>query len=253
MQVGFFFHSPLQPGPVTLSRDESVHAAGARRLRPGQEVWLVDGQGHTARGVLRERSGSQVRVEISRVFEHEPSLLAGLRLATSLPKGRRQSYLFEKCAELGVGRITATNFARSVAVADSAGLEKWTRTCREAIKQSHQPWAPRLEVCPSVTALIDRAPETATRLVAVTGPDVPHLARVLSARRGAGEVWAVIGPEGGLTEAEQGALVSAGYRPVSLGPAVLRIETACVALACILLSHCQARRPRLSSDRMPTQ
>jgi len=241
MQAPCFFHSPLQPGPVTLSREESVHAARARRLRPGQEVWLVDGQGHSARAVLYQRQGQQVGVEVAQVFGHPRSVLAGLHLITSLPKGRRQSYLFEKCAELGVGRITAVNFDRSVALADAAGLDRWTRTCREAIKQSRRSWAPKLEMCPSVAGLVDRTPDRATRLVAVAGPDVPLLGRVLMAERAPGEVWAVVGPQGGLTDAELESLVSAGYGPVSLGQAVLRIETACVALACVLLSHRQAR------------
>ena len=239
MEAPYFFHSPLTSGLLTLSREESTHAAGSRRLRAGDELVLVDGRGSAATALVVKRQGEHLQVQVSQVEQRPPTPLAGLTLAAALPKGRRQNYLFEKCAELGVGRILATNFSRSVAQAEPHRLESWTRTVRQAIKQSRQAWAPRVDICGSPGELVKLTPPGARRLLATAGRNLPRIGPTTSGPLDQGQIqtWAVIGPEGGLSEEEQGLFAETGFRAVSLGPAVLRIETACVALACHLQAH----------------
>jgi len=237
MEAPYFFHRPLTLGRLSLDREESKHAGGSHRLRPGHELVLVDGQGSAARAVVVERKADGLEVEVSQVERRPAAPLAGLTIATALPKGKRQNYLFEKCAELGVGRIVATNFSRSVARAESHRLEGWAHTCRQAIKQSRQAWAPLLEVCDSPKQLIEQGSAGAKRLLATADRNAPWISQALSGAAQTREVLAVIGPEGGLSTEEQRLFAEAGFQPVSLGASVLRVETAGLVLACHLQAH----------------
>jgi 16S rRNA (uracil1498-N3)-methyltransferase len=246
MSVPYFFHAPLAIGNVTLSAEESKHAGGSRRLRPGQELVLVDGRGGAGTARVVRRQGDRLEVCVDRIGQRPRPPLARLTLVTAIPKGRRQGFLFEKCAELGVGRIVATTFHRSIAGATGSQLDRWAHTCREAIKQSRQAWLPVLEVCDSIDRLIARLPEESERLLATTGRDAPTIGRLEpSILRNAG-VFAVVGPEGGFCDEELTGLTDAGFVPVSLGPSVLRIESACVVLAAQLL----ALEPRGACSRL---
>ena len=95
---------------------------------------------------------------------------------------------------------------------------------------------PTIEVCETPSDAIDQVDVGTARLVATPGPDVPMLAEALRGTGGIASVCAVIGPEGGFTDQEAELFRKAGFIPFSLGRSVLRIETACVALASQVLS-----------------
>lgn len=236
MGVPYFFHAPLARGNLTLSAEESKHAGGSRRLRPGQELVLVDGLGGAGTARVVRRDADRLEVCVDRVEQRPRPPLSRLTLATAMPKGRRQGFLFEKCAELGVGRIMATAFRRSVAAITGSQRDRWAHTCREAIKQSQQAWLPVVAVCDSTEQLIAQVPDGSKRLLATTGRDAPKIGRLKSSLSLDASVFAVVGPEGGFCDEERAGFVEAGFTPVSLGPSVLRIESACVVLAAQLLA-----------------
>ncbi len=236
MSAPYFYHHPVLVGAASLTRQESAHAGGSRRLRVGDVLIVVDGRGRIGKARVTGRSRERVDVEITAVQHAAATALAGLTIVTALPRGKRQDFLFEKCAELGVGRLVATNFERSVARAKRSSICGWTRTSREAMKQSRQSWMPTIKVCETPSDAIDRVDDGTARLVAMPGPDVPMLAGALGGTGGFGSVCAVIGPEGGFTDQEAELFREAGFVPFSLGRSVLRIETACVSLASQVLS-----------------
>jgi 16S rRNA (uracil1498-N3)-methyltransferase len=236
MSNPYFFHSPLAIGGASLSAEESKHAGGSRRLRPGQELVLVDGRGGAGEARVVRRQGDRLEVCVDRIEQQPRPPLARLTLATAMPKGRRQGFLFEKCAELGVGRILVTRFRRCVTRTTASQISRWAHACREAIKQSKQAWLPVVEVCDSTDQLIARVPDGSGRLLATTGPDAPPISRMRSSVRLDAEIIAVVGPEGGFSDEERAGFADAGFTPISLGPSVLRIETACVVIAAQVLA-----------------
>ena len=201
-----------------------------KRLRPGESVLLGDGRGGLAEAVVAARRPGQRaswRIADRRtVRPPSPRVL----LAQALVKGDRGELAVELATEAGVDAILPWRAARCVARWDDGprgakALARWRSTVREAAKQARRPWVP-----PVGDAGGDRAE--------LAGPDPAAAAGALVLHEGAVDRWPrracpsrrelmlVVGPEGGITEAELAELTAAGARPVRLGPEVLRASTA---------------------------
>ncbi len=232
---------------LDLSEQESRHAVGARRLSVGDELTLYDGRGHQAQAAIAAVMRRSVQVRVGEV-EFRPRPLPTLTLAVAMPKGPRQDVLIEKCTELGVAALQPLSSERSVAGATEHKLEKWRRATIEAAKQSGQCWLPELRpLKPLDKTLADRAEDSLTvaAMLPRNGPAVT-LPQVLAQIQAARSVTAFVGPEGGWSEAESDMLLTAGALALSLGPNVLRIETAAIALAAIV--HATHEVGRASSE-----
>ena len=214
-------------GTVRLSEDESRHAQGSRRLAVGDELAVFDGAGREAWGRIVRCGRDGVEVELEGVqFRERPT--PALTLAVAIPKGPRQDTMIEKCTELGVAALVPLDTERSVSSTSEHRLGKWRRTAIEAAKQSGQSWIPELRPPASLDEVLASVAEFDAVLVADASggpwPETGVFRRVL----------AFVGPEGGWSEAERRRLLAAGARPVSLGPNILRIETAAMALAALV-------------------
>lgn len=228
------------PRIVRLSEAESRHARLARRLSAGDPLMLFDGQGREACGTLTLATKSAVEASVGEILER-PRPTPTLTLAVAMPKGPRQDVLIEKCTELGVAAIQPLLTERSVAGASDHKRDKWRRATIEAAKQSGQCWLPELlppiglDECLASLADFDLA------VVAMLSNDSPPV-RILDWfewLRTAATCIAFVGPEGGWSPSESEALIDADLLPVSLGPNVLRIETAAISIAAV--AHACAR------------
>jgi 16S rRNA (uracil1498-N3)-methyltransferase len=230
-----FFVAELGPGQVQLTENDSRHALRSLRLRPGDEVSLADGRGRVARGRLgSERNGlGIVRVEeVSRVARPSP----GLSVAFAAPKGDRLSWAVQKLAELGIDGAMVIRSARSVReVPDERAeraLARLRTVAREAAMQSRQPFVMDVTGGPRLEDLLAEK-ETSTLMLAQAGQrDLRHLLP-----REPGLVRLLVGPEGGWTDQEVDAARQAGAGVWSLGPSILRTETAAVVGASLVLAH----------------
>lgn len=240
MGTPWFYCEQLVPGTVRLGADESRHAGGARRLRPGDAVCLFDGQGRLADGVVdgvedgRAR-GLRIALQGVRV---EPAPRRRLTLLCAAPKGDRLSWMVEKCTELGVSELVLAEFQRAVVRLGAGHVSRLRRVAIEACKQCRRARLPRIEA-PSASALdvLRRAVEAARGggrpLILLADPGEPERRGWLRDVAAASEVIAVVGPEGGFGEGERAALVSMGAAAVRIAPQVLRVETAAVCVASI--------------------
>jgi 16S rRNA (uracil1498-N3)-methyltransferase len=223
-----FLLDPLPAaGPARLEGPEGRHAATVKRLRPGEVVLLADGRGGLAHAVVDAAGRDTVDLTITeRVDAAPPS--PRVVLAQALVKGDRGELAVELATEAGVDGVLPWRAARCVARWEAGprgekALARWRTTAREAAKQARRPWVPVVEE-PVTTAAL------AQRVAAVPVARVLHesaterLADLALPPRG--ELLLVVGPEGGITDAEIAALVEAGARPVRLGPEVLRASTA---------------------------
>jgi 16S rRNA (uracil1498-N3)-methyltransferase len=206
---------------VPLDEEESHHLR-VRRAATGEAVELRDGAGLAGEGVL-EADGRAWAVSVTTAMTMPPA--SGLTLAVGAGDRERFLWLVEKATELGVSRIVPLESERTAGVATRlrpAHLEKLTRRALEATKQSGAYWSPDIGALESVEHFITQA-RSGARWLADGGGAAPVLSP--------GEITVVIGPEGGLSPSERDAALGAGWTPVSLGPNVLRFETAALAAA----------------------
>ena len=223
-----FLLDPLPTaGPARLEGPEGRHAATVKRLRPGEAVLLSDGRGGLAHAVVDVAGRDTVDLTVTERADAAPPSPRVL-LAQALVKGDRGELAVELATEAGVDGILPWRAARCVARWEEGprgekALARWRATVREAAKQARRPWQPVVEEPVGTAALARRVGAVDLAVVLHEGAS-DRLSDVAVPPRG--DLLLVVGPEGGITDAEIDALVEAGARPVRLGPEVLRASTA---------------------------
>jgi 16S rRNA (uracil1498-N3)-methyltransferase len=218
---------------LELAGDEGRHAATVRRTREGERLLVADGLGRRARAVVVQVGPGRLllRVEdVDRVAPPAPALV----LVQALAKGGRDELAVETATELGVDAVVPWQAARSVVVWSGERGERsrrrWEQTARAAAKQARRPLVP--EVRPTVrTRDLAEAARAAHVLVLHEDAELPLAQAPVPA---AGELWVVVGPEGGVAPEELAELTGAGGVAVRLGPAVLRSSSAGAAALAVL-------------------
>ena len=217
---------------VSLDEHEAHHLK-VRRAQDGEVVEILDGAGFKGTGVLIQ-SGREWMVEIG-ATELQPSP-APLTLAVAMGDRDRFSWMVEKSVELGVTRIVPLQSERIAGVATrlkDVHLDRLRRAALEAIKQCGAAWVPAIDIPRTLSAFAKEPVGGTAWLADECGAPAP-------ASLNEGAVTVIIGPEGGLTSAEQETVVGAGYQLVSLGRHTLRFETAAVAAAAAV-THARMR------------
>jgi 16S rRNA (uracil1498-N3)-methyltransferase len=224
----FYVDAPLRAGNVcTLSEDAAHHAIQVLRLREGEPVTLFNGRG----GEFSARIASMKRLDVAidilehRAVERESPL--HITLVQGVSAGEKMDSTVRKAVELGVAELQPVLAARSVARPKGERAENrrahWQKVVIAACEQCGRNRVP--EVHPVMGAMEYRpAREAAKLLLSPTS----QLRFALAAMAGETYVLAA-GPEAGFTAEEEAALVARGFVPVSLGPRILRTETAAVA------------------------
>jgi len=218
----------LRVGRNLLSVEESHHATHVLRLVEGDSVVLFNGVGGEADGQIRGNARSAIGVDVSVVSERPFELRHRLNLAVAMTKAHRQSYLIEKCTELGAAAFWPILTERSVTRPAEAAVDKWSRRAIEAAKQSQRAWVPTVSAVQPLSSALSRCAEYTLAVVAEHGSPEPF-GVVLQERALDSSVLVFIGPEGGWSPSELENFAEAGIRPVALSPTTLRTETAAVA------------------------
>ncbi|MBB5957793.1 16S rRNA (uracil1498-N3)-methyltransferase [Saccharothrix tamanrassetensis] len=212
---------------AVLDGPEGRHAATVRRLRAGEELVLSDGTGAQVRCVVDEALKDSLRLRVvERWVVPEPAVR--VVLAQALVKGDRGELAVELATEAGVDGVVPWKAARCVTKWEDGprgakALERWRSTAREAAKQARRARVPSVAEPVGTPALAGLAQSATVALVLHESAPVNLKAVTLP---DAGEVLLVVGPEGGITDAELSALTEAGAHAVRLGPTVLRASTA---------------------------
>ncbi len=225
-----------------LAPEEAHHLFRVRRARPGEPVELLNGSG--AVGHCRAGDGRGSELELESVNVVPPPALR-VHLLVALPKGRTFPALLQKAVELGVSEITPLVTEHAEAVPDKAGakLERWESILVEALKQSGNPWLPVLAPPLPLATALARGP-AGLRLCAALQPDaVPLWSFLQSLPVRPADAQVFVGPEGDFSPAEYARMRAAGCHFVSLGPLVLRVETAATLVAGALHLYGMAASP----------
>jgi 16S rRNA (uracil1498-N3)-methyltransferase len=236
----YYCETPIAADRAQLAGAEAHHLIHVMRARPGVRVTLFDGSGAEFTATVAQVGRAEVELAIVERREANRELPFGLTLAVALPKGDRQQWLVEKAVELGVGEVVPLRTARSVAQPVAQALARLRRTVIEAAKQcGRNRLMPIGEPC-DWEDYLDQTRAAACRLLAQPGGGGLPRAAADAALRAAPQVIAAIGPEGGFTADELRAARVAGWRAIDLGPRILRVETAALAVAATI---CAQRQP----------
>lgn len=225
----------MQDHPV-LSSAESHHATQVLRLGLGDKITVFDGEGHEGTALLEEVEPRAVRLSI-RARQTTPPLPCEITLIQAIPKGKNMELILQKAVELGAARIAPLVSERTIVRLDAeerrVRREKWQTVVLEACKQCGQNRLPEILEPVTVKEFLQIFPLTECPLIASLQPDARSLGETLArVRAELGQPPAraaiMIGPEGDFTPAETAMAKSAGYLPVTLGPIILRTETAAI-------------------------
>ncbi|MBL0927440.1 MAG: 16S rRNA (uracil(1498)-N(3))-methyltransferase [Phycisphaerales bacterium] len=215
----------LPDGLLTIGGEEAKHAVRVKRVEAGEAVRLLDGRGGVySAEVVEARRALVVRVRERRT---EPRVTPAVEVWSATPKGDRLSQLIEGLSQAGAARWTALLTKLGVVEPGEHKIERCERIARESAKQAERAWI--MEIGPPARFEEALRPPEGTRLVIAD--------RHGAAYRASGEaaVRVLVGPEGGFTPEEFDAARAAGAEAVGLGPHVMRIETAGVIAAAIIL------------------
>jgi 16S rRNA (uracil1498-N3)-methyltransferase len=205
------------------------------RLQPGSEVTLFDGRGGEYEALIERMGRSEVTVAVGRHLAIEREAAREVHLAVGMPANERMDWLVEKAAELGAASIQPLIVARSVLrpTGERAAkrLAHWTGVAIAACEQCGRNRVPVIREVAAIEEWLLRLSDAPRRMVLSTQPEAAPWA---SASQEPGPLLVLSGPEGGLAPAEERLAISRGFQPVSLGPRVLRAETAPIALLAAL-------------------
>jgi 16S rRNA (uracil1498-N3)-methyltransferase len=237
-----FFLSPEvwhDPEP-TLDSSESHHCSSVLRHKAGDRIAVFDGAGREAIAVVQEISRKGARLSLGpQTHSVHPSVR--LHLAQAVPKGKNMDLILQKAVELGAARITPLLSERTVVDLKPEDSERkagrWKEVVMEACKQCGQNHLPEVAQPSNIQDFLQETTGAPLRLIGSLQPDAIPLREAIAAgcREGIpSEAIIMVGPEGDFTPVELAAAKSAGYLPVSLGPIVLRSETAAIFCLSIL-------------------
>jgi len=220
----------------TLDGPEGHHAATVQRLRVGEALILADGRGGSATAEVSAVGRGSVTVTVI-ATNHEPAPDPRLIVVQGIAKGDRGELAVQAMTEIGVDEILPWAASRSVTQwrgeRGGKAREKWAATAREAAKQARRAWLPVVGGEPDCSTK-----QVAARLTGAAAAFVLHeeaTERLTTAQLpGDGEIVLVVGPEGGISDAERVAFEQAGATTVRLGREVLRTSTAGVAALSVL-------------------
>lgn len=233
MTAPLFYVDEVRPGRIVITGEDARHAAGAMRLRVAEPVILCDGRGTVGQSVVAQLRGrDEVAVEVGEIHIHpEPREIT---VVQAIPKGERADLAVELLTETGASRIVPWTSQRTVADwrgKEQAKVQRWRRVATAAAKQSRRYFLPVIdeprrgipEVPGRIIVLHEQARTSLFDVDLATGP-----------------LTVVVGPEGGLSDAEVAGWSQRGAVPVRLGDQILRTSTAGSA-ACVWIRGIEKR------------
>jgi 16S rRNA (uracil1498-N3)-methyltransferase len=231
---------------TALAASEAHHALHVLRLKLGDALTVFDGYGREAQCAIAEISGDTVRLKVL-TQSTTPALPCRITLAQAIPK-KSMDLIVQKATELGVAVIVPLLSDRTVVKVneDSKRVDRWRDIALDACKQCGNNWLPEIQPPQPAHDFLASLPGYDLKLIASLEPDARPLKTILAGTQTLGysdtfSVLLLIGPEGDFSPAELSMAKSAGCLSLSLGPLVLRAETAAIYALSILHHELQTR------------
>jgi len=247
-----FYLSPneCRGDSLTLREREAHHALHVLRVRDGERVMVLDGAGQELLCDVTGHRRDSVSLEVKRRTMSSPRPCV-ITLLQAIPKGKIFESVIQKATELGVARIVPILSERVVTHVDSesaeAKAEKWQQIAIESIKQSGNPWLPKVEPPTTPEKFLSRHESFELPVIGCLEKGSRHPRAwfekfLVEHQRLPKSIAVWVGPEGDFTPQEYGAIKAAGALPITLGPLVLRVETAATYCLSVVNYELQAER-----------
>ena len=232
------------PDALALTNSEAHHARDVLRLKRGDKLVVFNGRGREITAEIADVGKDEIRLR--KLHEAEtPRLRCRITLGQAIPKGKNMDLIVQKAVEIGAAEIAPILSDRTVVHVDLESTAqkqaKWQQVAIEAAKQCGQNWLPQVKPPRKLQEFFaDASPaRTDLRLIGSLQSDARHLKKILadySSEHGQlpTSVLMLVGPEGDFTPAELALARSHGCQPITLGPVVLRVETAAIYCLSIL-------------------
>jgi 16S rRNA (uracil1498-N3)-methyltransferase len=230
------------PAEITLSADESHHLVAVNRAARGATVVAFDGRGSEWICELADADKRAARLKVRFAQKAKP-LPWRMALGQALPLGGAMDSIVRKATEIGVSLIIPLESERTQVHLDGdrsdRKIGRWQTAALEAAKRCGNPWLPEIGPVTPASEFMASARGYDLKLIASLQPGARTLRSVLEQFRGAqgrapGNVLWLVGPEGDFTQAEMSLSRASGFEPITLGPLVLRCETAAVYALSVL-------------------
>jgi 16S rRNA (uracil1498-N3)-methyltransferase len=226
---------------AALGAEEAHHALNVLRLKIGDTVNVFDGRGHEAQAAISQISNQSLQLKLL-TQSNSASLPCRITLAQAIPK-KSMDLIVQKATELGVAIVVPLVSDRTLVKLDedSKKVERWREIALESCKQCGNNWLPEIQPPRKAHDFLAVLPQYDLKLIGSLQPDAKPLKKILGFAPKPSSVLILIGPEGDFTPAEISVAKSAGCLPLSLGPLVLRAETAAIYTLSILHHELQNR------------
>jgi 16S rRNA (uracil1498-N3)-methyltransferase len=233
-----FVPEPISAGQdCVLAADRAHYVERVLRLRAGDALRVFDGSGVEFPAVIVKTGKRQLHIQVGQPESTDNESPLHLHLVAAISRGDRMDFAIQKATELGVSRVSPVLSERSVvrlsAERAKKRLEHWRSIVHSACEQCGRNTLPQVDLPLPLTDWYDRADTGAAQRLVLK----PGATRSLGSQEmGADGVVLLVGPEGGFSEQEYLRADAAGFAAVSMGPRVLRTETAALAAIAVLQS-----------------
>ena len=241
MPVFFLPPDAITPPTITVPPALQTHLRDSLRLELGEQIWVCDGQGTRYLMELTRVTKQELAGRILSTSQEPLRTAPRLRLAQALLKGEKMDWVIQKATELGVSEIIQLQSRHTIVQLRperlDAQLARWQRIALEAAQQSEQWRMPVVTQPQTLTACLAGHPAPALSLILTERREGQSLHAVRLPEGGNQSVMVLIGPEGGWSKEEVAQAEQAGCTLMTLGPHILRAETAAIVAAGILQSR----------------
>jgi len=230
------------PDGLSLSGAEAHHARDVLRMKRGDRAVLFNGRGREITAEIVDLAGKEMRLR--KLHETEtPPLRCRITLGQAIPKGKNMDLIVQKAVEIGAAEIAPLISERTIVNLDQKEAEqkkaKWQQVAIEAAKQCGQNWLPQIHPPRKLKDFFSHTGTSNLRLIGSLQPDAIHLKRILADYSEQHRDWPksvlmLVGPEGDFTPAELALAKTNGCAPITLGPIILRVETAAIYCLSVL-------------------